>query len=719
MTATIKLDIDVDGVALITLDVPGQAMNLLSPELIEDLRVVISRVAADEAIKGAVFTSGKQGNFLAGADLKNFIAMFDQGISVQEASAMSASAAQVLRAIELCGKPVAAAINGSALGGGYELCLACHYRVLVDHPKAMVGLPEVQHGLLPGGGGTQRLPRLIGIEKALPLLLSGRPVAPPEALALGLVNEVVAAEDLIAAARRWVLTHHGVQQPWDVKGFRVPGGSGAMAAHALDSFGTGAARVRKATQDNYPAPLAILSCVFEGTQIPIDLGLKVEAKYFGTLLAGVVARNLMRTMYLSKDAADKLARRPAGFPKREVKKLGVLGAGLMGAGIAHVAACAGIQVVLLDVTEELAGKGKAYSAGIHDKAVAKGGTTQEKADAALGRILPTADYARFDGCDLVVEAVYESRQVKAEAMSRLAPVLDGGAILASNTSTLPISGLAQQWRQPEQFIGLHFFSPVDRMPLVEVIVGKQTSEATLARALDLVAQLRKTPIVVNDSPGFYTSRIFCAYIDEGMAMLAEGVLPALIENAARMAGFATGPLAVTDEVSLDLQKKVVDQAVADDLPEKFLRRHAQPVIAQFNQLGRLGRKTGGGFYQFPQGGKKHLWPELAQLYPAAASQPDVEEVQQRLLYIQALESARCVEEGVITAPADADLGAVLGLGFPTWTGGTLSLIDTVGLKPFLAACDRLADRHGERFRPSKWLRARAECGEQFYPAIPA
>ncbi|WP_313024396.1 3-hydroxyacyl-CoA dehydrogenase NAD-binding domain-containing protein [Pseudomonas lopnurensis] len=710
---TLKFDVDQDGIALIALDLPDRAVNVFTPELVADLENAIEQVLEDSAIKGAVLTSAKS-VFLAGADLKALVSAYDQGLDAATAAKRFERENSLFRRMETGGKPFVAAINGLALGGGLEICLACHHRVLADSPKAKVGLPEVSVGLLPAGGGTQRLPRLIGIEKALPLLLDGTQLKPAQALELGVVDALAEPEQLIAQAKAWLLANPSAQQPWDVKGFQVPGGAGPLAPHAPRSFRDGTAILKSKTQGNYPAPLAILSAVYEGTQTSLDVGLRVESKYFGTLLADPVARNLMRTLFINKAAADKLEHRPQGVAASTVRKLGVLGAGMMGAGIAHVAAAAGIEVILIDASQDNADKGKAYSARILGKSLERGQTSQEQVDALLARIQPSTDYALLDGCDLVVEAVFESRAVKAEVIAKAEAMLPSSATFCSNTSTLPITGLAAYSQRPEQFIGMHFFSPVERMPLVEIIVGAQTSQATIAKALDLVGQLKKTPIVVNDSPGFYTSRIFCSFIDEGMAMLAEGVKPALIENAARLGGMATGPLAVTDEVALDLQLKVALQAEEDGLDDKFRRLHALPVIRRFNELGRLGRKTGGGFYEFPQGGKKHLWPGLAELYPQAAEQPDVEEVRNRLLYIQALESARCVEEGVIDRASDADLGSILGIGFPSWTGGALSFIDSVGLSAFVAECERLAQLHGPRFAPSAWLYERAARNQTFY-----
>jgi 3-hydroxyacyl-CoA dehydrogenase/enoyl-CoA hydratase/3-hydroxybutyryl-CoA epimerase len=710
---TLKLEITAQGVAIVHIDVPDRPVNVFTPQFVDDMSAMVEQVLGDDRILGAVITSAKS-SFIAGADLKALVDAYGQGVTAAQASQRFARENAMMRRLETGGKPFVAALNGLALGGGLELALACHQRLLADDPKAVVGLPEVTVGLLPAGGGTQRLPRMLGIEKALPLLLEGISLKPQQALELGVVDALVAPAQLIEAACEWVLAHPQVSKPWDEKGYSVPGGSGCLAPHAVRSFQYSTSLVKR-DASNYPARLAILSAVFEGTQLPFDTALKVEAKYFGTLLANPVARNLMRTMFINKGAADKLARRPQGHDTLKVRKVGVLGAGMMGAGIAYVSAKAGIDVVLIDTDRAAAERGKAYSTRILDKAIERGTQTREGADALLRCITPTSEFAELDGCDLVIEAVFETREVKARVIPQAEAPLAPSAIFASNTSTLPITGLATYAQRPEKFIGMHFFSPVERMPLVEIIIGEHTSEQTIAHALDFVGMLRKTPILVNDSPGFYTSRIFSTYTDEGMAMLAEGVKPALIENAARSAGMATGPLAVTDEVSLDLQKRVIDQAHADGLPAKFLRNHARPVVEQMNAIGRLGRKNGGGFYAFPQGAKKHLWPGLTELFPQAAEQPDVGTVRNRLLYIMALETARCVEEFVILEAADADLGAILGLGYPTWTGGTLSLIDSVGLPVFITECDRLANLYGERFRPSAWLRERAEQGATFHP----
>ncbi|MCJ7558390.1 MAG: 3-hydroxyacyl-CoA dehydrogenase NAD-binding domain-containing protein [Gammaproteobacteria bacterium] len=717
MSKTIKYKLDEEGIVTLTIDVPDRSMNVLTPELTREIAECAGKVSADDAVKGVVIVSGKN-SFIAGADLKDLVTAYDRSATLKQCYDWSQELSQAYRKLETCGKPVAVAINGVALGGGLELCLACHYRVLSDHPKAVVGLPESQVGLLPGAGGTQRLPRLIGIREALPLMLEGRHVRPDQALALGIVHEIAPVAELEARARKWVLEKGDPEAPWDKKGFKVPGGAGAMHPGAVQTFIVGNALTAKASQHNYPAALGIMSSVYEGTAMPIDKGLQVESKYFARLLAGPVARNMMRTLFINKGLADKLARRPKDVEKSQVKKLGILGAGMMGAGVAYVSAGAGMEVVLLDTDLASAEKGKQYSASLLAKQVERGKMDQSKAEALLGMIKPSTDYADLEGCDLVIEAVFESREIKADVTAKTEAVIPTTSVFASNTSTLPITGLAEASKRPDQFIGIHFFSPVDKMPLVEIIVGEKTSDETIAKALDYVGQLRKTPIVVNDSRGFYTSRCFGTYTNEGMTLLKEGVNPAFIENVARQAGMPVGPLAVTDEVAIELAYKVMKQTEVD-MGAAYKRPSSYEVVDKFvNELGRKGKRSGKGFYAYPEGGRKHLWEGLAEIYPLAAEQPTAEEVKTRLLYIQALETARCVEEGVVTHSEDADIGSIFGWGFPPYTGGTLSFIDTVGLEKFVSECDRLAAAYGERFQVSDWLRARARKGERFY-ALPA
>ncbi len=710
---TLTLDVGADGIALITLDDPSMPMNVLSSEFIHELTAAIEKVAGDAVIKGAIITSAKAA-FMAGADLKYILSEMERGITAQEARDFSQKPQAMHRRLETCGKPFVAALNGLALGGGYELALACHYRVIVDDPKAVLGLPEVSVGLLPGAGGTQRLPRMIGIEKSLPILLEGKTVGPAEALQLGLVDAVVPANALIDAARAWILTAPDAVRAWDRKGYRSS--SGLLDRNVANIMSSRPAMIAAQTQRNYPAPITILEAIFEGMQMPIDKALELESKYFGRLMSGPVARNLIRTTFVNKGKAAKLVQRPQQVAKLQVKTLGVLGAGMMGSGIAYVSAVAGIEVILLDSSTELAEKGRQYSVKLLDKAVERGKQTRDNADAILARIHATADYADLTGADLIVEAVFEDRTVKAAVTRAVEAVIRPSTIFASNTSTLPISDLAKASSRPAQFIGLHFFSPVDRMPLVEVIVGHDTSQETLARALDFVATLRKVPIVVNDSRGFYTSRVFQTFIHEGMRMLEDGVEPARIENAARAAGFALGPLALVDEVTIELPWKIVQEAEAA-LGERFTKPCAYEVMRRMLQeIQRPGRRYGKGFYEYAADGTRHLWPGLQQAFPPSPQQPDSEELKRRFLYVQALETVRCLEEGVLAHAADADVGALLAWGFPSWTGGPLSLIDTVGTANFVREANRLAKVYGPRFRPSASLKARASSGVNFYPA---
>lgn len=708
MNNTLAIEVGADGIALLTIDVPGRPMNVFTPELIDSLGKAVEQVAADDAIIGAIITSAKQSSFLAGADLKDLGEAFERGITAQQASEFSQSLSKLLRRLETCGKPFVAAINGLALGGGLELCLACHRRILSSDVKAVIGLPEVKVGLLPGAGGTQRLPRLIGIPAALPLLLKGKTLQPSEAYAQGLVHEVFSPEQLIGRARHWLLNSPTAVQPWDRKGYKIPGGAGPLASHAPVSFTVGVAQMTGTTQHNDPAPLAILSSVYEGTIVDIDTGLRIESKYFGKLLSGSVARNMIRTLFINKTAIDKLVNRPSDAPTRTVTRLGVIGAGMMGAGIANVAAQAGVNVVLIDATVEQAEKGKADIAALLARDIKRGRLTQESVNARLARINATNDYAQLKGCELVVEAVFEDRTVKANVTRQVEAQLDDNAVFASNTSTLPITGLAQASIRPERFIGMHFFSPVERMPLVEVIIGEKTSDQTVAWAMDFIAQLRKTPILVRDSPGFFTSRVIMNFLHEGMKMVEEGVLPAMVENAARQAGFPAGPLAVADEVSLSLMQAILKAQDADNLPERYRLRTGRKVIDRMvDQLKRPGRRAGAGFYEYPEQEPKHLWPGLSDAYPTLAKQPSIESLKERFLIIMALETARCQEEGVIINAMDADIGSILGIGYPAWTGGVLSYIETMGAKAFVARCHALAALHGARFEPTQMLKQQA------------
>jgi 3-hydroxyacyl-CoA dehydrogenase/enoyl-CoA hydratase/3-hydroxybutyryl-CoA epimerase len=712
MNNTIQYAVDQDSIAVLTIDLPGMPMNVLTPELMADLVTLTDRAVADEAVKGVVITSGKKA-FIAGADIKDMVTAYDRGTTHREGYEFSYALNRALRKIETCGKPVAIAINGLALGGGLEVCLAGHYRVLADDTGAILGFPEVNIGLLPGAGGTQRTPRLIGFRNAAAMVLQCRYQKPGEALKMGLVHELAPASEVVERAKRWVREDGDPIQPWDKKGFKIPGGGLAHPATA-QTFMVGNALLAKNTRHNYPAPIAAQSAMFEGCTTSFDDGLKIESQYFGSLLAGPVARNMMRSLFVNKGKADKLARRPQGIEKSSVKKLGVLGAGMMGAGIAYVSAKAGMEVILLDTSQENAERGKSYSQGLLNKAIERGRSTDEKAAALLRLITPTTSYQDLQGCDLVIEAVFENQALKAEVTAKTEAMVPESCIFASNTSTLPITGLAAASERPEQFIGLHFFSPVDKMPLVEIILGDKTNDEAIARSLDYIQQIRKTPIVVNDSRGFYTSRVFGTFTGEGITMLTEGIKPALIENAAKMAGMPVGPLAVTDEVTLELAYKVGKETAAA-LGQEYPADASQEAIQKMvENLGRKGKRFGKGFYAYPENATKHLWPGLAEQFPVSPEQPDIEELKKRLLTIQALETARCVEEGVLTHPEDGDIGSIFGWGFPPYTGGTLSYIDTVGIQAFVAECDRMAETYGERFEVSAWLRERAGNNQSFY-----
>lgn len=715
---TIDIKIDADGVALLTIDVKDRPMNVMTAEFVSDIAEAAAKIAGDDGIKGAVLASGKD-SFMAGGDLKELVGIFENYTDIAEVYGWCRTVQQAYRKLETCGKPVAVAINKTALGGGLELCLACHYRVAADDPKSALGQPEVQVGLIPGAGGTQRLPRLIGIEPALKLLTQGNHVAPKEALEMGFIDAVVAPGKEIAAAKAWVLQAEDAEPAWDKKGFKFPGGAGLMNPRAIQTQMIGAALLQKATNHNYPAPVAIMSAVYEGSVLPMDRALDIESKYFAEMLMTPVARNMIRTLFINKGAADKLVRRPEGPPKKPVTKLGVLGAGMMGAGVAYVSAYAGMSVVLLDTSEANAEKGKDYSRSLLQKRIDRGKMSADKAADILERIETTTDYAQLRDCELVIEAVFEDRDIKADVTAKTEAVISSGAIFASNTSTLPITGLAEASERPEQFIGIHFFSPVDKMPLVEVIIGEKTGDVAIAQALDYIQQIRKTPIVVNDSRGFYTSRVFGTYSKEGIILLSEGVKPALIENVAKHAGMAVGPLAVTDEVSLELSYHVLQQT-RKALGKDYVDSAADAVITKFvKELGRTGKKSGKGFYDYPTGEKKRLWSGLSAHYPLADEQPAADEVRKRLLYMQAIETVRCMDEGVVTHPADADIGSIFGWGFPAYTGGTISFIETEGLAHFVAEADRLTKAYGARFAVPDSLRAMASKGETFYKVAEA
>ena len=710
-----KIDVDADGIALITFDVPGRSMNTLTSGVMAEIPQWIERVKTDDAIKGAVLTSGKASGFCAGADLGDMAGGMLAGGSLQEAYDAGWKLNGALRALETCGKPVAAAINGLALGGGLELTLACHYRVVADDSKIQLGLPEIKVGLFPGGGGTQRLTRLIGVQAAMTAMSAGSSWRPNDAKGAGVVHEVVARGSEVDAAKAWIKGGGKAVQPWDDKGFKQPGG-GPYHPAGIQSFLVGNAMLRKQSYGNYPAVLNLMKAVYEGIQVPMDAALRIETRYFIKTLMTPQAQAMIRSLFLSKQELDKGAVRPAGVPKSDPKKVTVIGAGMMGAGIAYVQALAGIETILIDRTQEDADKGKAHVADLLKKRLSKGQITQDKFDALLGSVTATTDYDLIKGSDLVIEAVFENREIKADVTKRAEAQLAPGAVFGSNTSTLPITGLAEASVRPEDFIGIHFFSPVDKMMLVEVILGEKTGEAAIARSLDYIMKIKKTPIVVNDGRGFYTSRCFGTYVAEGMAMLEEGYAPALIDNIGRMTGMPRGPLEMHDDVALDLSVKIARQT-ALDLGDKYQPLPGSQIVQKMvEELGRYGRKNGMGFYDYDQKPKK-IWAGLAELAPVKIndSTPElVEDQKQRLLYRQAVEVARCWEEGVIDDPREADVGAILAWGFAPWTGGPITMIDQTGLKAFVAQADDYAARYGDRFKVPQLLRDMAAKGETFY-----
>jgi 3-hydroxyacyl-CoA dehydrogenase / enoyl-CoA hydratase / 3-hydroxybutyryl-CoA epimerase len=700
-----------DGIVVAQMDLPGRPMNVVGDSLMAGIDAAV-KMLAEPASKGLILTSAKA-DFCAGGDLDRMSQWTRPEQPFEASMAMKA----VLRQMELQGKPVVAAINGHALGGGLELALACHARFAIDDARLKIGQPEVKLGLLPGGGGTVRLPRLVGIQQALQICAEGADMNPQKALSIGLLAGVAPdREALMQQVRAWIGANPKAKQPWDTPKFRFPGGdSRAPAVAQMFSIAPSVAAAK--SFGNYPAVQHIMSSVFEGGLLGFDAACEVESRYFAACSMSQASRNMIGTLWYGLNAIKKGASRPAGVAPGKVRKLGILGAGMMGAGIAYVSAKAGIDCVLLDTTQEAAESGKAYSQGLLDKAVKKGRSTADKRDALLARIAPTTDYAQLAGCDLVIEAVFEDRAVKAEVTKKAEAVLGSGAVFASNTSTLPITGLAGASVRPAQFIGLHFFSPVDKMPLVEIIVGQATNDETLARAFDYVLQIGKTPIVVNDSRGFYTSRVFGTYVMEGIAMLKEGVHPRSIEVAGLQAGMPMPPLALQDEVSLSLGLHVAEQTKKDLAAEgkPYTEHPGMGVVRQLCEIGRVGKKVGKGFYDWAEDGKQ-LWPELTKLYPVAAQQPEQSELIDRLMFAQANEAARCWGEGVLRSVADANIGSIFGWGFAPFHGGALQYIDAMGVPAFVARARELAAQHGPRFEPAPVLAEMARSGRGFDPS---
>ena len=700
-----------NGIITVTIDQSDRKMNVIGDGFNESFATLTDAFINDEAAKGLILTSGKS-TFVVGADIDQLA----QVESAEQAFELVEDLKTSLRKLETAGKPVVAAITGTALGGGLELALACHYRIAIDSPKTKLGLPEVKLGLLPGGGGTQRLPRLVGIQKALELMTQGKELRPQQALDIGIIHDTAKDnEELISKAKEWINNNPKASQPWDERGFKIPGGD-SKHPKVVQVFSIAPAMANQKSHGNYPAITHILSSVFEGCLTDIDNGLKIESRYFVACALSDVSKNMINTLWTQLNNIKKGQSRPEGFERSKVSKVGILGAGMMGAGIAYVSAKAGIEVVLLDTSIEGAEKGKNYSAKLLDKAISRGRSTAEKKQALLDKINTTVSYDDLEGCDLIIEAVFEDVDIKAECTRNAEAVIPETAVYASNTSTLPITELAKASKRPNQFIGLHFFSPVDKMPLVEIIVGEETDDSTLAKGFDYVGQIAKTPIVVNDSRGFYTSRVFGTYVSEGIAMLAEGVHPRSIEVAGLKAGMPMPPLALQDEVSLSLSLHVMQQTkrALEAEGKTFTAHPAMPVVEKMvNELGREGKKVGKGFYDYPENGEKRLWPELTELYPTKEEQPSQQDLVDRLLYVQANETAKCYEENVVRSVADANIGSIFGWGFAPNQGGTLQFINSVGVKKFVERSRELAAAYGERYEPANILVEMAEKGQEF------
>ncbi|MGN6747083.1 MAG: FAD-dependent oxidoreductase [Xanthobacteraceae bacterium] len=715
---------DADGMALLTWDSPGRSMNVIDAAVMDELSAIIEQTTADAAVKGVVITSGKDA-FCAGADLTMLESLSRAFVELRRSQGEEAAMSRffeesrrwsvLCRRIETCGKPWVAAINGTALGGGFELALACHRRIAADNQRTRVGQPEVKVGLIPGAGGTQRIARMMPPSDALQFLLKGDQVQLNRAKAMKLIDAVVPKADLVRTAKEWIKSGGSAKAPWDVDGFRLPGGP-VYSKAGIMVFTPANAIYRRETYDNYPAARAILQVVYEGLQLPMDQALRVESRWFAKILRSPEAAAMIRTLFVSMQELNKGARRPANVPATQLKKIGVIGAGFMGGAIAYVSALAGLNVVLIDRDPETAEKGKAHSQKLVTDQINRGRATTADRDALLARISATADFVELKDCELVIEAVFEDRKIKEEVISRTQNVLGEEAIFGSNTSTLPITSLAAAFKDRARFIGIHFFSPVERMMLVEIILGKETGDAALAMALDFARAIRKTPIVVNDSRGFYASRVVGTYLREGHLMLTEGVPAALIENVARLAGMPVGPLSLTDEVAVDLAWKIL-RATEADLGAAAIDPKQKALLAEMvEKRSRFGRKNGKGFYDYPSNAPKRLWPGLADLQPNRLNVDDIDIalLKRRLLGIQALESARCIEEKVVTDVGEADVGSILGFGFAPFTGGTISYIDGMGVKAFVQMCNDLAKACGERFKPSKLLIDMANKGETFY-----
>ncbi len=725
-STTIRWEKDEDGIVLLTLDDPNQSANTMNRAYAESMAATLDRLEAEkDEITGIVITSAKK-TFFAGGDLNDLKAATKD--DAPELAEMVRAGKAQLRRLETIGKPVVAAINGAALGGGLEICLATHHRIAVDSPSVQLGFPEVQLGLLPGAGGVVRTVRMLGIVDALmKLLMQGQRLRPDKALEAGILDEVVTSQDeLVPAAKAWVkqkaAEEEPAAQPWDVKGYKLPGGapSNPKLAQNLPAF---PANLRKQLKGaNYPAPHHIMAAAVEGAQVDFDTAIEIEGRYFVDLLTGQVSKNMIQAFFFDLQQVNGDRNRPEGIEPFKATKVVVLGAGMMGAAISYVCAKAGIEVVLKDVSLEAAEKGKSYSQGLLEKAISRGRSTQEKADELLARITPTDDPAAAAGADLVIEAVFEDPAVKAQVFAEIEPHLAEGALLGSNTSTLPITELAEGVTRPEEFIGLHFFSPVDKMPLLEIIKGEKTNEETLYRALDVAKQIKKTPIVVNDSRGFFTSRVIGTFINEGVGMLLEGVPAASIEQASNQAGYPAPVLQLSDELNLNLARKIRDatKAAVEAEGGTWEDRPSFEIVDKMLDAGRGGKLAGAGYYDYADGKRTGLWKGLKEMFPetsdpAAISLKDLEE---RMLFIESIESVKCLDEGVIESVADANIGSILGIGFPGWTGGVLQYINGYegGVAGFVARARELAEAYGERFEPPASLVEKAERGEIYSDA---
>ncbi|MGB4872169.1 MAG: 3-hydroxyacyl-CoA dehydrogenase NAD-binding domain-containing protein [Candidatus Promineifilaceae bacterium] len=708
---TFRYEKDEQNIVTLTLDMPGRTANVLNDEFGVGFREALAKLAAENALTGIILTSGKK-SFLAGADLEWLVQATDAAEIFHNTEQLKAG----FRQLETLGKPVVAALNGTALGGGMELALACHHRIALDDPRSKFGFPEVTLGLIPGGGGIIRLTRMIGLQPSFPLLSEGKQMKVQEAKAAGLIDDLAAdAEEMMAKARAWIAAHPQARQPWDQAGYKMPGGDPKRPSIA-QMLAIAPAILKKQTYGNYPAAEAIMAAAVEGAVVDFETATRIESRYFAHIATSQTAKNMINAFWFQLNEINAGASRPANVPPQQTQVVGVLGAGMMGHGIAYVSAYAGMDVVLKDVDMARAKAGKAQIEAICARQVQRGKMSAGQKQDILDRIQPTGDAAELQGCDLIIEAVFEDRELKAKVTQEAEAQVGKTAVFASNTSTLPITGLAQRSSRPANFIGLHFFSPVEKMRLVEIITGAQTSPETLAKAFDYVLQIRKVPIVVNDSRGFYTSRVFSTYVQEGQALLAEGQQPQAIEMAGLQAGMPVGPLALSDEVSLGLMLHIREQTRKDLAAEgKSLPGHPSDRVLDVmtGEYGRFGKAKSAGFYEYPANDSKFLWPELPNIFPLQGEKLSQADMIERMMFVQALETARCYEEGVLTAVADANIGSIFGWGFAPFKGGTLQFINDYGVAQFVARSAELAETYGERFQPPALLRQMAERGERF------